>query len=407
LANYEYKARDKSGKLLQGVMEAGSEMAVAGKLEKTGYITIAIVPARAKRQLNNLFDRYQRVKFSDLNIFTRLLFTLNKAGLPVLSSLNAIKAQTENPVLKDAIEQIMRDIEGGAKLSGALEKYPHIFNTLYVNMVKSGEVSGKLTAVLERLITLGEREEATRLSIQAAMRYPLIVVGAMIIGFMVLITLVVPRFENLYNQFTAELPLPTRMLLGLNYLITHFWWAILIGIGLTGFFLVKFLDTAQGRRRWDDLKLKLPVVGPLFLKLTMSRFCRITGTLLASGVPILQVLDLGSESAGNVIISGNIDNIKKSVNEGKGMSEPMKASGIFPPVVIQMVAAGEETGQLESLLLHVSDYYDSQVDYMIKNLVSLIEPVLILVLGSAVAFLALGIFMPMWDLINVFKGGKN
>lgn len=389
-------------------MEAGSEMAVADKLEKTGYVTIAIIPAQAKRQFHSLLDQYQRVKFSDLNIFTRLLFTLNKAGLPILFSLNAIKAQTENPVFKDAIEQIMRNIEGGAKLSAALEKYPRIFNALYVNMVKSGEVSGKLTAVLERLITLGEREEATRLNIQAAMRYPLIVVSAMIIGFMVLITLVVPRFENLYNQFTTELPLPTRMLLGLNYLITHFWWAILIGIGLAGFLLLKFIDSEHGRRWWDNLKLKLPIVGPLFLKLTMSRFCRITGTLLASGVPILQILDLGSESVGNVIISSNIDDIKKSVNEGKGMSEPMKAGGMFPPVVVQMVAAGEETGELESLLLHVSDYYDSQIDYMIKNLVALIEPILILVIGSAVAFLALGIFMPMWDMINVFKGGgKN
>ena len=404
MASYQYKARDKSGKLIQGVMEADSEKAVVDKLEKLGHITIAISLAKEKRRFNSWLDQHKGVKFSDLNVFTRLLFTLNKAGLPILSSLSAIKAQTENPVFKDAIEQITRDIEGGAKLSTALEKYPRIFNTLYVNMVKSGEVSGKLTAVLERLITLGEREEATRLSIQAAMRYPLIVVSAMIIGFMVLITMVVPRFENLYNQFTTELPLPTRMLLCLNYLITHFWWAILIGTGLAGFLSLKFIDSEQGRRWWDNLKLNLPVVGPLFLKLTMSRFCRITGTLLASGVPILQVLDLGSESAGNVIISGNIDNIKKSVNEGKGMSEPMKASGIFPPVVIQMVAAGEETGQLESLLLHVSDYYDSQVDYMIKNLVSLIEPILILVLGSAVAFLALGIFMPMWDLMNVFKG---
>ena len=407
MATYQYRARDKSGRLTQGVMDADSERVVIDKLEEMGLLPVAVSRTKREVSVHRLFDQYRGVKFSDLNIFTRLLFTLNKAGLPILSSLNAIKTQTGNPILKDVIGQIMRDIEGGAKLSGALEKHPHIFDALYVNMVKAGEVSGKLTAVLERLITLGEREEATRLNIQAAMRYPLIVVGAMIIGFMVLITVVVPRFENLYNQFTAELPLPTRMLLGLNYLVTHFWWAIVIGIGAAGFWSLKFIDSEQGRRWWDDLKLKLPIVGPLFLKLTMSRFCRITGTLLASGVPILQVLDLGSGSAGNVIISHSIDDIKKSVNEGKGMSEPMKASGMFPPVVVQMVAAGEETGELESLLLHVSDYYDSQVDHTIKNLVALIEPVLILVMGSVVAFMALGIFMPMWDLINVFKGGKN
>ncbi len=405
MANYEYKARDKSGKLVQGVMEADSETAVADKLEKTGYVTIAVVPARAKRQLNNLFDKYQRVKFSDLNIFTRLLFTLSKAGLPILSSLNAIRTQTESVVLKDVIGQIMRDVEGGAKLSGALEKHPRVFDVLYVNMIKAGEASGKLTAALERLITLGEREEVTRMHIKAAMRYPLIVVGAMVTGFLFLVTLVVPRFEKLYNKFTTELPLPTRVLLGIHHVITHYWWAILLGAGLAVFLFFKFIRSEKGRRGWDDFKLKLPIVGPLLLKLTMSRFCRITGTLLASGVPILQILDLGSESAGNVIVSSSIDNIKKSVNEGKGMLEPMKASGLFPPVVVQMVSAGEETGELESLLLHVSDYYDSQIDYTIKNLVALIEPVLILVMGIVVAFMALGIFMPMWNLMSLFRKG--
>ncbi len=389
---------------MQGVISADAEQAVVVKLEEMGYMPVAITRAKGEKPFNSFFDKYRGVRFSDLNMFTRLLFTLTKAGLPLLSSLNSIKAQTENPIFRDVIAEIARDIEGGAKLSTALGRHPRIFNALYVNMVKSGEVSGKLVEILDRLMTLGEHEELTRLRIMAALRYPLIVIGAVTIGFLVLITFVVPRFERLYGQFTTELPLPTKILLGLNYTITHYWWAILLGLGAAFFLLFKLISSAEGLRWWDGLKLKIPVLGPLLLKLTMSRFCRVTGTLLSSGVPILQILELVSESVGNAVISDNINAIKKSVNEGKGMLEPMKASGMFPPVVIQMVAAGEATGKMDTLLLHVSDYYDSQIDYTIKNLISLIEPLLIFVIGSMVGFMALGIFLPMWGLMDIFKG---
>ncbi len=405
MSTYQYKARDKSGKLVQGVVEADSENALAVKLEQMEYTPILIKPKSGGANAHTLFDLFpiRRVKFSELNMFTRLLFTLQKAGLPMLASLRAIQEQTSNRHFKEIIGEIATNIEGGTTLSSVLEKYPHVFNNLYTNMVKSGESSGRLPEVLERLTVLGEHEEAMRLRIKAAMRYPTIVVVAIVIAFTVLITFVVPRYESMFSKFETDLPLPTQILLGLNYAVTKFWWVSLIVIGLLIVLIRKFLKTTKGAYWWSRLQLKLPVFGSLLLKLSMSRFCRITGTLLRSGVPILQILDLVSQSMGNAVISRTIKDIKESVNDGKGMSDPMKMSGVFPPVVIQMVAAGEETGKLDELLTHVSDYYDSQIDYTINNLVSLIEPLLILVLGCAVLMMALGIFMPMWNLMDLFQ----
>ena len=403
MTTYQYKARDKSAKLIQGVMGAESETAVAAKLGQMGYLPIVITPARGEFEFDKIFGRFKSVGFSDLNMFTRQLFTLQKAGLPLLSSLNALKEQTTHRLFRNIIEQTARDIEAGSDLSSALGRHPRVFNALYVNMVKSGEVSGKLTAILERLAVLGEQDEIVRLRIQAAMRYPVIVIVAIMLGFLVLVTLVMPRFAQLYSQFDTPLPLPTQILLGINYGVNKFWWLIVIIAGTAMILFRQFITTKPGGFWWDHFKLKVPVLGPLMLQLIMSRFCRITGTLIKSGVPILQILDLVSDSVGNAVVAKVIQNIKKSVNEGKGISEPMKASRMFPPIVIQMVAVGEDTGKVDELLLHVSDYYDVQADHTIKNLVSLIEPLLIFVLGLAVLFMALGIFLPMWNMMQLFK----
>ena len=404
MLTYQYKARDKIGKSVQGIMGADSENAVAVKLTQMGYLPITIHPKTAESpQLEKFLERFRKLKFSDLNMFTRQLFTLQKAGLPLLASLHALKDQTANSILKEIIEQISRDIEAGFTLSSALEKHPRVFNVLYVNMVRSGEVSGQLVDILQRLSILGEHEEKLRMQISAAMRYPIIVVVALIIGFMILITTVVPRFTELFSKFTTPLPLPTRILIGINYAVSHFWWLLLMVIVGGVFLFQRWVSTKEGASWRDAAILKVPVFGPLILKLILSRFCRITATLMRSGVPILQILELVAQSVENIVVAKTIDNIKLSVNEGKGMLEPMKMSGIFPPIVLQMVSVGEETGKMDDLLYHVADYYDSQIDYTIQNLVSLIEPILILVLGTAVLFMAMGIFMPMWNMMQLFK----
>lgn len=403
MPNYQYKARDKFSKPVSGIMSAESENAVAAKLKQLDYVPISITEAKEEIKINNIFGGFRRVRFTDINMFTRQFATLQKAGLPILNSLNALREQATNSVLKDVIAQITRDIEAGSNLSAALEKYPNVFNVLYTNMIKAGETSGRLDETLERLAVLGEHEEMIRMRIKSATRYPIIVVVAIIAGFLILTTMVVPRFAKLYDQFTAKLPLPTQIMITLNYIVTKFWWLLIIIVGIAIFLFKAYINTKQGRYLWDGIKLKLPIFGPLTLKLIMSRFSRITGTLLRSGVPILQIFDLTAQGVGNAVVARTINNIKASVNEGKGMLEPMRVSGMFPPVVIQMVAVGEETGKLEELLLHISDYYDSEIDYTISNLVSLIEPILIFVLGCAVLFMALSIFLPMWSLMDIFR----
>lgn len=384
-------------------MEGEDENAVAQKLIQMGFTPVSITEVKQASRNAKFSSSAIRVKFSELNMFTRQLATLQKAGLPILLSLNALSEQAQNKVFKEVISQIIRDIESGSNLSGALEKYPKIFNNLYLNMVASGEASGRLDDVLERLASLSEHDETIRLRIKSSTRYPIIVVIAMIIGFVVLTILVVPRYAKIYEQYTTALPLPTQILLWINYAVTKLWWLLII-IGIAARFLFKqYINTKTGRFAWDSLKLKVPVFGPLLLKLSISRFTRITGTLMRSGIPILKILDIASGSTGNEVVSKAITNIRDNVMEGKGIAEPMKVSGLFPPIVTQMVSVGEETGKLDELLIHVSNYYDEQVDYTINNLTSLIEPILIFVLGLAVLFMALGIFLPMWNLMSIFK----
>ena len=403
MPNYQYKSRDKFSKPVSGVMVAENENTVALRLTQLGFTPISITEIKETSRADKFLGGAIRVKFSDLNMFTRQLATLQRAGLPILLSLGALHEQTQNKVFKQVILQITRDIESGLNLSGALAKYPRIFNSLYINMVASGEASGRLDEVLERLATLSEHDETIRLRIKSATRYPMIVVIAMIIGFIVLTTLVVPRYAKIYAQYATALPLPTQMLLWINYAVTKLWWLLIILSAAAYLIFKQYINTKIGRISWDSLKLKIPVFGPLLLKLSISRFTRITGTLMRSGIPILKILDIAAGSTGNEIVSKAIINIRSNVMEGKGMSEPMKVSGLFPPIVTQMVSVGEETGKLDDLLIHVSNYYDEQVDYTVSNLTSLVEPILIFFLGLGVLFMALGIFLPMWNLMSIFK----
>ncbi len=403
MTTYHYKARDQFSKSLEGIMAAESENAVALKLKQMGYIPISIIQTRGKQKFDSIFDGLRGIKSSELNMFSRQLYALQKAGLPLLGSLMALRDQAANRTFKNVLGQIIRDIEGGVNLSLALESHPRIFDNIYVNMIRSGEVSGRLSEILERLTSLGERDEKIRLRIKTALRYPMIVVLAITIAFIILIIVVLPKFAQLYSQFKTQLPLPTRILIGLNFFLTHYWWLIIILLILGSIAFIALIRTKKGKYYWDQLKLRLPIFGPLLLKLALSRFGRINGTLMKSGVPLLQILDLVAEGEGNVIISKTYTQVKKSVNEGKGMLEPMKTSGLFPPVVTQMVAVGEETGKLDELLLHVSDYYDTEIDYTINNLVTLIEPILTFFLAIVVLFIALGVFMPMWNMIHLYK----
>jgi type II secretory pathway component PulF len=270
-------------------------------------------------------------------------------------------------------------------------------------MIKAAEAGGMMVDILDRLSAIIEQEMDTRSRIKAATRYPLLALFVLCAGFLIVVTFVIPRFSSLYGQFHATLPLPTRILIAINIMMQKYWYLVILAVGGAVSLFLYFINSKFGRPVWDNFRLKVPIFGPLVTMLTMSRFTRITAILMKSGVPILEILDLVSLATGNVVIGRSIGNIKESIRQGRGMFEPMKVSGLFPPIVLQMIYAGEQSGKVDELLLSVADYYDRESGYMIKNLTTYIEPILIFVLALMVLVMALAIFMPMWNLISVFK----
>lgn len=402
MENFKYKARDRFAKSVSGVISSESKEDVAKKLKDMGYIPVSVVKSRGSKPIK-LFNFSRKVSLPELSLFTRQFCSLQKAGVALISSLEAISRQLKNQYFKSIIEEINRDIKGGKSLSQGLEKHHNVFDDIYVGMVKAAEASGKLPEILERLSELLEQKINTDSQIKAATRYPIIAFCVLCVGFLIVVTFVIPRFATLYGQQNVALPLPTQILINTSVFLRRFWYLAILGAGLLFFLVRSFINSKFGRPIWDNFKLKVPVFGPLISMLLMSRFARITSVLMQSGVPILQILDLASISTGNVIISGAILNIKESITQGKGFSEPMKLSPLFPPAIVQMVSIGEESGKIDELLLSVADYYDQEAGYTIKNLSTYIEPILIFVLALMVLIMALGIFMPMWNMIKVFR----
>ncbi len=399
---YRYKARDKFGKSSDGQMAAGSDTEVAAKLKERELTPFLIEPVEQSLNLHFL-ERFRRFKHSDVNAFTRELYTLTKAGLTILASLEVIGEQDRNPLLKKIVEGLMQSVRGGTSVADSLARYPSIFNALYVNMIRAGEVSGRLEQILERLLFIGEAEEKLQMRVKSALRYPAIVLIALVLAFIFLTNFIIPRFAVLFTQSGVELPLPTRILLWIHDAFTRYGWITTIVSVALGIFLARFLKTPAGRLLKDQAMLRIPVLGPMLLKADMSRFARIMALLIQSGIPALRALEIAEGSADNKVVAGAISQIRISVTEGSGMTQPMKESGVFPPSVVRMVRVGEETGKIDELLLKVSEYYDMQVEYTVGNMMVLIEPMLIVVLGGMVFVLALGMFLPMWNMIKVFQ----
>ena len=399
---YRYKARDPFGRSVTGQMTADSDAEVATQL-KEKKLTPYLIEAVEEKTTGDFLARFRRFRLTDVNAFTRELYTLDKAGLTVLASLEVIGEQDRNPVLKKIVEGLIQSIRGGASIADSLARYPKIFSVLYVNMIRAGEISGRLEQILERLIFLGEAEEKLQMRVKSALRYPTIVLSALVLAFLFLTNFIIPKFASLFKQSGVELPLPTRFLLGVHDAFTRYGWLTAIILVTVAVFLIRFLKTPAGKLLKDRLMLKLPVFGPLILKANMSRFARIMALLIQSGIPALRALEIAEGSADNVVVSQAINKIRVSVTEGTSMTQPMKDSSIFPPSVVRMVRVGEETGKIDELLLRVSEYYDMQVEYTVTNLMVLIEPMLIVVLGGMVFVLALGMFLPMWNMIKVFQ----
>ncbi|MFQ5787933.1 MAG: type II secretion system F family protein [Thermodesulfobacteriota bacterium] len=402
---FKYKARDRWGKAIAGALEAPGADVARVRLDEMGYIPVRLEEGKAREKGFSISFLKPKVTDKDLIVFNRQLATLFSAGIPLLRGIQGLAEQTQNKTFKEILLKVAAEIQAGTSFSDALAKHPKVFSGLYINMVRAGEASGTLDDILKRLASLAEHAAETKAKIKAATRYPKIVIGAMLIAITILMKFVVPNFMSIFTQVDLELPLATRMLISANDVFTSYWYLLFGGAGCLFFAFKSYTNTYRGRRQLDLLKLKVPIFGPIFLKIAMSVFTRTLSTLNRSGLSIIENLKICADVVENVPISEVINDLQKGVQRGESVAATMKKSSFFTPMVVQMMSAGEESGELDNMLVKVSEYYDMEVDYSIKNIASLIEPILLAFLGAVVLFLMLAIFLPMWDLVKLAERG--
>ena len=397
--------------MVRGVLEAPNEDLAMRQIDRLGLIPIDVravadaVAAKSKDRAKAAADMGQgkKVPLVDIIIMTRQLLTLLRAGVPILNCLEALISQTTNPNLKGVLQGVQKEVEAGSLLSASFAKFPKTFSPLFIHTVRAGEVGGVLPEVLLRLSDMMEHDLETVRAVKAAVRYPIMVVIALSVAFLVLITFVVPRFAALYARFSTQLPLPTRILIAANQVIVHWWYVALPALALIVFMIVMIIKTERGRFLWDTMWLKTPVFGPLILKVSMGRFAEMFSTLYKSGVPVLRVIEIVSQTLGNTAVGKEVAAMALSVKQGQGLAEPLKKSRFFPPMVVQMLSVGEKSGSVDDMLNEVAKHYDMETKYIVRNLTSMIEPMLLVGLGLIVLLLALGIFLPMWDMIKLYR----
>jgi type IV pilus assembly protein PilC len=399
---FQYKVRDRSGNLISGTLVADSEMLVLQRLREQGYTPLEV--GKEKRGLNvNISISAKKVKLKEVAVFSRQFATMINSGLPILRALAILADQTSNESLAKALAEARMDVEQGASLSQALAKHPKIFNDLYVSMVKSGETGGSLDETLLRLAAMLEREVHLRGKIKSAMTYPIAVVGLVTLIMSAMLLFVVPQFQSIYGQLGGTLPLPTRLLLAISNVFKQWWYIVVAAAFLARFLLKRYKRTPRGREVVDTIKLRIPVFGSLFHKTCLSRFSTTLAMLMKSGVPILQALDIVIDTVNNRVVGKAVEDIQSSVREGESISRPLARHAVFPPMVVQMIAVGEETGQVDVMLEKVAQFYDQEVEASVDALTSLIEPILIAFIGCAVGAAVIALYMPMFQIINLVK----
>jgi type IV pilus assembly protein PilC len=401
---YAYKVKDRTGKVVTGSLEADSQGAVVAKLRESGLTVIKVAEASEKAGLKKEITLFKKkVKLKDITVFSRQFATMINSGLSLIKALAVLAEQTQNPTLSEIILQVKKDIESGQSLSEALAKHPKAFSRLYISMVKAGETGGVLDVVLIKVAEYYEKEIALKSKIKSAMTYPTVMAVVATLIVFAMLTFVVPVFVKMFDQLGGELPLPTKILLSISGGIRRFWYLmIVLAIG-SRYGFKYFKNTDFGRLKLDQLKLRLPVFGQLNSKLSLARFTRTFGALIASGVPILQALDIVADTANNVIVSDAVRGSRSSIKEGETIAKPLSESPIFPPMVVHMVSVGEETGALDSMLIKIADFYDEEVSAMVEALTSLIEPLMIVFMGLVVGGILIALYLPMFKMITLIK----
>jgi MSHA biogenesis protein MshG len=405
VANFSYKGRSADGKLVAGTAPGDSIDQVAQRLLGTGVTPIEISAQGAVASSLDLEKLGRRIGLgkvttSDLVMFSRQMYTITRAGIPLLRGLRGLVGSTHNPQLRETLEDILDSLEGGRDLASSFARHPEIFPKLYVSIVSVGEATGTLDKSFLRLTEYLAQEKDMHDRVKGAMRYPVIVMITIVLAMMFMSTFVIPKFAPVFAQLKGELPLPTRMLLGSSTVVRDYWMHALGVIALVVFGLRSWLKTPAGRMKWDTLKLRVPVMGKLMYEATLSRISRSMAISLSAGMSMTQTLAVIARSSGNVFMSERIQMLSSNVERGESLHRSATASGLFSPLVLQMIAIGEETGALPELLDEAAGYYEREVDHSLKNLSSSIEPILIVTVGGMVLVLALGIFMPLWEVIS-------
>lgn len=401
---YAYKVKDKQGKLATGTIEAENETAVVAKLRQSGYLILNVTKkSKSALSLEISLPFLGGVKVKDLTIFSRQFATMVNAGLPLTKCLSILAEQTKNRTFAKSIAGVSHDVESGQSLSESMDKHPKVFPKLYTTMTKAGETGGVLDEVLLRVADHYEKESELKGKIKSAMAYPAAMFSfAMIIVFLMII-FIVPVFVKMFAEMGGTLPLPTRILLGINTLISGFWW-LLLAITIAVIYGYRwFSRTGSGRLLIDRIKLSMPVFGVLSQKIAIAKFSRTLGTLIATGVPILQALDIVADTAGNEVVVSAVRRARTSIKEGETIAKPLGKSKVFPSMVVHMIAVGEETGALHSMLSKVADFYDREVAATVDALTSLIEPFMIVGMGLIIGGILIALYLPMFKMVTLIK----
>src|SRR4051794_11715689 len=402
---FQYSVRDKSGKLVSGSLEAESQTAVVSRLKSMGYAPVSISSQSAglKKELKIPGFGGKRIKLKDLAVMSRQFATMINSGLSLLRALSILSEQTQNPELARVLGEVRNEVETGSSLSAGLAKYPKAFPPLMINMVKAGEVGGFLDAVLLQLALNYEAEVKLRGKIKSAMTYPTVVFVMAILAVTGMLLFIVPVFANLFKQLGGTLPAPTRLLVFMSQSLKILMPFLIVAIVLSVIGWGKIKHKESVRNFVDPLKLKVPVFGPLFQKVALSRFARNLGTMMHSGVPILQSLEIVADTTGNVVLARAIRDVQDSVRQGESIAGPLKNHAVFPPMVVQMMSVGEDTGALDSMLHKIAEFYDQEVEATTEALTALIEPLMIAFLGGIVGSMIVALYMPIFKIFDLVK----
>lgn len=401
---FDYKVRDKSGNMIQGQLDGDSLPVVVGRLREMGYLPVSVTPApnaglKAEIVIPGFTDR---IKPKEVALFTRQFATMVDSGLSISRSLAILANQVENKYLGEKIRQVREDVESGSSLSAALAKHPKVFNHLYVAMVQAGEVGGSIDIVLRNIADQLETQVELNRKIRGAMTYPIVVVCVIFTIFLVMMVAIVPVFKKLFKTLGGQLPTPTRAVIAISNTLLS-WHAAIVVLVIVAAIVAfrRWIRTENGRMKWDNFKMKPPVFGPLVHKTVLARFSSTLSSMLQSGVPAMEALDIVAQASGNAVMASAVQDIKSAVREGRSFAEPMRRNDVFPILIVQMVEVGESTGALDEMLRRTADFYMGEVNQTVDNLTSILEPFLVVTMGIVVGAIIISLYLPMFDYIKL------